>query len=270
MFARFLRLSALLALTSVSAPSAAQERSERELLLVQDIVELGFERSRVVMMNEAHSGVTRSVRTRMVGLSILPRAHAAGARYLAAEVLTPDFAAEANATRRLPPGGEGLSAYLSQPDMRVFLQAALDLGWTLIAYEADISEMPAFTSPLDRENWRDRSQAERLVAALNELDDDAKILVWSGNSHLDKEGGDFPGMGRYSPMGEQFIELAGFAAFAIDQASTVDFEGDGRRAEAWIAMYGDELEEAPLQTLGFLVEAQGVDARVISLDNRVR
>jgi hypothetical protein len=32
--------------------------------------------------------------------------------------------------------------YLAQPDMRALMQAALDLGWTLVPYEADFSLQP--------------------------------------------------------------------------------------------------------------------------------
>jgi hypothetical protein len=49
------------------------------------------------MMNEAHSGLRRSVRTRIVGKSILRAAHESGVRHLAMEALRPDVAAAANA-----------------------------------------------------------------------------------------------------------------------------------------------------------------------------
>jgi hypothetical protein len=55
----------------------------------QELVEEGFRRSRVVMLNEAHDGLTRCVRTRQLGRQILPSAHAMGVRHLAMEALQP-------------------------------------------------------------------------------------------------------------------------------------------------------------------------------------
>ena len=100
----------------------------------EEIVEIGFQRSQVVMMNEAHSELKRCIRTRQIGKRVLPVAHQAGVRHLAMEVLFPWFAEQCNVARRIPQGDFG---YLSQPEMKDVLQAALDLGWTLLPYEAD-------------------------------------------------------------------------------------------------------------------------------------
>jgi hypothetical protein len=70
----------------------------------EELVAIGFERSRVVMMNEAHSMLLRSVRTRELGRRILPTAHESGARHLAMEALVPDFTQTCNATRHIPEG----------------------------------------------------------------------------------------------------------------------------------------------------------------------
>jgi len=100
----------------------------------EEILEIAFQRATIVMMNEAHSGLKRSIRTRQIGQKILPVAHEAGVRHLAMEALNPVFAEHGNRIRIVPEYEEG---YLSQPEMRSFIQAALDLGWTLIAYEAN-------------------------------------------------------------------------------------------------------------------------------------
>ncbi len=67
------------------------------------IVEVGFRRSRVVMMNEAHDGDLRCIRTRLIGQRVLVPAHHAGVRYLAMEALRKAISEEANRTRRLTP-----------------------------------------------------------------------------------------------------------------------------------------------------------------------
>lgn len=150
----------------------------------EDLVEIGFKRSCVVMMNEAHSGQQRNVRSREVGRRILPTAHREGVRHLAMEALTPLVTTEANSTRQLPERPENAADYLTQPEMRALIQEALDLGWTLIPYEINFEEYPSTdTLSLEYTNLREKVQAENLVCALRELPSDAKLLVWCGNSH---------------------------------------------------------------------------------------
>src|SRR4029450_12643580 len=90
----------------------------------QELVQEGFRRGRVVMLNEAHDGLTRCVRTRRVGRQVLPSAHAMGVRHLAMEALQPGDAEAANTTRRPPDAPEG---YLPQPDMAALIHSAFVL-----------------------------------------------------------------------------------------------------------------------------------------------
>jgi hypothetical protein len=69
----------------------------------EEIIEIAFQRSPVVMMNEAHDGWRRCIRTRQIGRQILPVAHKVGVRYLAMEALyIPSMANQWNATRHVP------------------------------------------------------------------------------------------------------------------------------------------------------------------------
>ena len=74
------------------------------------------------------------------------------------------------------------AATLAQPDMRALIQAALELGWTLWRYEADIDHAPAalvqqgllsqaFT------NWREAEQAHNLAGVLAGLAASDRLLV---------------------------------------------------------------------------------------------
>ena len=54
---------------------------------VEDLVRWGFGHAPVVMANEAHNGLARSVRTREVGVRMVQAAHEAGVRRLAMEAL---------------------------------------------------------------------------------------------------------------------------------------------------------------------------------------
>jgi len=185
----------------------------------EELVAVAFGRSRVVMMNEAHSGWQRCIRTREVGRRVLPVAHEAGTRYLAMEALWPGVAAEANRTRRVPESDK--LGYLRQPEMRQLVQDALHLGFTLVAYEASHEEcVSPGEDPMGMEatNRREAIQARNLAQALASLPPDAKVLVWCGNGHL----GRAP-LGQWSPMGYQFQVQSGIAPFAISQTRTVVF-----------------------------------------------
>ena len=236
----------------------------------QELVQEGFRRNRVVMLNEAHNGLTRCVRTRQLGRQLVPSAHAMGVRHLAMEALQPGDAEAANTTRRPPDTAGG---YLAQPDMRQLIQASLALGWTLWRYEADIDHAPAalveqgFMSQAFT-NWREIEQARNLAAVFAGLAASDRLLVWCGNSHASKAASH-----DWTPMGHHFAALVAEEAFVIDQTVTVTFPGLEQRQAAWVA------ELAPILgryggTAGLLVEEAGplscwpgVDALIVSTDN---
>ena len=67
---------------------------------------------------------------------------------------------------------------------------ALDLGWSLWAYEA-VMEVTARTDPaelltLEVSNWRDREQARSLCRVLSAAPAEP-LLVWTGGGHACKE-----------------------------------------------------------------------------------
>ena len=82
---------------------------------VENLIEIGYQRSRVVMMNECYTNWFRCIRTRQIGQRILPTAHQLGVRHLAMEALYPSVVEEANLTRSLPADAWG---YLQQPEMQ--------------------------------------------------------------------------------------------------------------------------------------------------------
>jgi hypothetical protein len=241
-------------------------------------VEIGFRRSRVVMMNEVHAGLLRCIRTRLIGQRILPTAHQLGVRHLAMEALYAQFVEEANHTRRLP---EEEMSYLAQPEMRAFIQRALDLGWTLLPYEADLRQMPPNLSEHGQNNWREEMQARNLIAVIDTLPADAPLLVWCGNNHHTKalvsEWPDQP-KEMWAMMGYQFKVLSGLDPFVIDQGRTVLLPGAQRRPgmQRWLDEVKPQLT-ALGGTAGFLtVEAPlcfpldtANDAWVMSLYNQM-
>jgi hypothetical protein len=210
------------------------------------------------MVNEAHDGLKRCVRTREVGLRLLAVAHAAGVRRLAMEALPQGVDARPNWTRALAHREGG---YVAQPEMRRLIERAEKLGWTLLPYETR-------RHPVEM-NDREEDQARNLVDALATLPPDAPLLVWCGWGHLYKRRlFESP----FRPMAHQFWEISGVEPFCIDQTVTVE---SGRRptgpwhklgqAQSWrLASLGG--------TAGFLTEESPiawpyVDAVLLSTQN---
>ena len=211
------------------------------------------------------------------------------------EALQPAYVEDANRTRQAPAVWAG---YLGQPEMRALVQAALDLGWMLWAYEADLNrwlaERHGLTLPhagespaavlgpllqpyqaelrsIDFTNWREEEQARNLTGILATLPDNAKLLVWCGNGHLTK----IATQG-WLPMGYH-LSQQGVAPFVIDQTRTVNFgtDHDSPRG-ALVERFRADLE-ARGGTAGWLSAeapadappAFGADAVVLSLDNNL-
>lgn len=254
------------------------------------LVAVGFACARVVMVNEAHAGLRRCIRTRAVGRRMLHSAHGAGVRHLAMEALDPWFAAEANQSRTLPATPSG---YLAQPDLRELMGVALALGWELIAYEANplryfgYSAEPLAPPTLSADEhawlqtrwrtlftrayagWRAAQQADNLCTALAALPSTARLLVWCGNRHLHR-----PVWGR--TMARCFEQASNLRPFVIDQTVTVQFAAlhppPLLRAQTRAALHAlggtagyvaFDLPWAPWRHL------LGVDAWLISLQNRL-
>ncbi|HEX5289032.1 MAG TPA: hypothetical protein VFX25_09185 [Streptosporangiaceae bacterium] len=160
---------------------------------VEDLVRWAFAHAPVVMANEAHNGLARCVRTREVGV-----------RMIQGPILA------------IPPDREG---YLTQPDMQRLIGAALDLGWTLWAYEAVIEVTPdtdqEHLRSMEFTNWREREQAANLGRLLDAAPGEP-LLVWCGNSHASKVEHE-----EWIPMGWHFRDMSGIDPFVIDQAPSL-------------------------------------------------
>ena len=238
---------------------------------VEELTRLAFARSPVVMANEAHNGLTRCVRTREVGARMIQAAHQAGVRRLAMEALPSPANGAPEPIRDIPSGDGG---YLAQPDMCRLITTALELGWSLWAYEAAVGlgKDKAELLSLKFTNWREREQAKNLCQLVAAAPEDP-LLVWCGNGHAYREGGD-----GWIPMGHHFAATSGIQQFVIDQTVTVDFTGQG--PDPWVrdllAELGGTLaahggcagilrEQAPPP----LDSAPGVDAVIASTENEL-
>lgn len=249
----------------------------------EQIVEHGLNRSPVLMVNEAHDGSLRCVRTRRLGRSLLPAMHRNGVRILALEALDENFARKWNQTRQVEQFEQEMG-YIGQPDLRDLMQAALDLGWELRGYDLDVSrytEKFAWMTHASRETvlsqpyiqWREDEQARNLLEIFKRRDG-AGILVWCGNGHhaeQTKQVSLGPGF-ELRPMGLVFKDVSGVDPFTIDQSCTVEWPGSGQSDRAKEEL---ELHRATLEKLGgsagYLVEtesAESFDALILSVDNK--
>jgi hypothetical protein len=239
---------------------------------VEDLVRWGFAHAPVVMANEAHNGLARCIRTREVGVRMIQAAHEAGVRRLAMEALSHQTGGLQGPILTVPTDTEG---YLAQPEMRRLIGTALDLGWSLWAYEAVFDVTPdtdqEYLRSREFTNWREREQAANLGRLL-EAAPGEPMLVWCGNSHATKWKDE-----EWIPMGWHFREMSGVDQFVIDQDVTVDFGEEPRPwVEELLASMADTLA-AYGGTAGILRDQApppldfytGVDAVVVSTDNEM-
>ena len=149
---------------------------------------------------------------------MIQAAHKAGVRRLAMEALPHRRGEPQGPILAIPPDREG---YLTQPDMQRLIGAALDLGWTLWAYEAVIEVTPdtdqEHLHSMEFTNWREREQAANLGRLLDAAPGEP-LLVWCGHSHASKVEHE-----EWVPMGWHFRDMSGVDPFVIDQDVTVDF-----------------------------------------------
>ena len=214
---------------------------------VEELIGWGFAHAPVVMANEAHNGLARCIRTREMGVRMIRAAHEAGVRRLAMEALPWPAQDTPGPISAIPPVQGG---YLAQPDMRRLITAALELGWSLWAYEAVFEAAagtdPAETLSMEFTNWRERAQARNLCRVRAAAPAEP-LLVWCGNSHACKEAAP-----EWVPMGWHFRAMSGTDPFVIDQTVTVAFDS---RLQPWV----QEL----LAPLGEILAAHGGTAGIL-------
>ena len=108
--------------------------------------------------------------------------------------------------------------------MRELVADALRRGWTLLAYEADLSHMPSDLDPsgMEETNWREARNLAQVIAEMPPRDG---MLVWCGNHHLAKVAiDDLDTYGfarpRSLPSGWPWCDLADAFVLSVDNAMT--------------------------------------------------
>jgi hypothetical protein len=211
------------------------------------------------MMNEAHEGLRRCVRTRQIGIRVLPAAWESGARVLAVEALGPPGG---------PPASDGK---LEQPEMRELLETARKLGFRVAGYDIDPGAIPTKLRTQRKNpvftNWRDGQQAGNLANLLAELPEGDRMLVWCGNMHHSKVR-----VLQFRPTGWQFRDKTGVDPFVVDQTVTVEY--GGRQTHLQLLQWAQQ-ELAARGDAGFLRGeglpqlSPGCDAWLLSVENQL-
>lgn len=163
---------------------------------VDTITELARDR-RIVMVSEAH----HDAHTRELTLALLPRLHAMGFTYFAAEAL--DERDTALMKRGYPVTSSG-SEYLREPLYGDIVREAIKLGYVIVPYDS------AGATTQNREDGQARNLYERVLAK----DPKAKLFIHAGYAHIDKQSGR---LGQVKPMAMQLRELSGITPLSIDQ-----------------------------------------------------
>lgn len=199
------------------------------------LIKIGFKQSNVVMMNEAHNHMLRCIRTRLVGRDVLLSAHEVGVRFLAMEALSiPDMLM--NQTRTIE---SSQNEIFVQIEMKEMVQTALNLGWTLITYDADTrdylltkglasgyetyasEEWERIVCTNDFWKWRELSAAQTLAAKFMALPENAQMLVWVGWQHHSRNAILMFDEDKQLTMGHYYEQIVGQRYFSIDQTTTI-------------------------------------------------
>lgn len=152
--------------------------------------------NRAIFVNEEHD----NVRQRAFTILLLHELRSKGYKYFAAEALS---YADADLQRRQYPLAHHSGTYIDEPVYGDILRTALQLGYTLVPYEAHDA-----TSRINRE----QQQALNLIHSVFERDSTARLLVHAGYGHIN----DGPGS---DMMGSYFKRYSGIDPLTIDQVT---------------------------------------------------
>lgn len=158
---------------------------------------------RIVIVNEAH----HDAHTRELTLALLARLRALGFQYFAAEALSNKDTDLMHRGYAIDTSG---SEYLLEPLYGDIVRQAIQLGYTIVAYDPDDAPVA------DRDTVQARTLYEKVFAK----DPQAKLFVHAGYSHIDKLEGNLGGT--IQPMAMQLKRLSGDDPLCVDQVQFRD------------------------------------------------
>lgn len=193
---------------------------------VEGLVENGFSRARVVMVNDTRGWMSRCRRGRAIGRRVLAAAHGGGCRDLAVEALDATVAAELSAARVVPAASGGV---LAEDDMRAMLQDALDRGWDVWGFAVDLTRYPGPATGADDGEWRQRQCCAHLDDVLGRLGHATKLLVWYEGASMTLWGPHFDAAAIDDVSHCRFSDLTWDESFVVDQTCTIAFYAESER-----------------------------------------
>lgn len=188
-----------------TSPLAGYRPTDAEAFLLR-----AAERHRVLMVNEAH----HAPQTRVLTTRLLRGLWKRGYRYLALETFEPRANGINRHARAYPLISDGTMTV--DPIFGDEVRQALELGFTLVAYEIEI-EGPAGEAGVARANRRDAEEARLLKERIFDRDPKAKVLVHAGYQHISE----VPLPGRegeeaWIPMAMRLRQLTGIDPYTVD------------------------------------------------------
>ena len=188
---------------------------------LSEVMDSIIENNRVIMLNEMHF----NPHNRAFVISWLEKCYQNGYRYFAAETL---FAKDSlvNERRTVLLGETGF--YSDEPVFGDLLRTALNMGYTLVPYEAD--------------GWgvdRERNEADNLIKNILDKDPEAKFLLLGGMGHItDRKG--------WSMMGGFFKEKTGIDPFTMD-CSVMFFSEQYESIDSLRTAFFDRIDAMPVR-----------------------
>jgi hypothetical protein len=174
---------------------------------VAAILELA-DKQQVIMINEAHHVPMHRAFT----AQLLEGLYQKGFRYFAAETLNAgDATLQTRGYPTLNTGG-----YTAEPVYADLVRTALNIGYTVTAYECEDSPSQQTENPVPAMNVREQGQAKNLKERILDSDPKAKIIIHAGFAHIYKKP-QVDKNGELHWMALAFQELTGIEPLSIDQ-----------------------------------------------------
>ncbi len=193
----------------------------------------------IVILNEVHHVPLH----RAFAMRLARELRKIGYEYLACETLSDGDAFKTGSLNR------SSGFYSVEPLYGEFLRDALRQGWKPVTYDA--FEPAQSLSAHETLEWRERTQAENLVARIFEKNSAAKVFIYAGGFHGDKRpNGNSLGIRQ---MGAQLRELTGLDPLTVDQ--TTFYEHPDRLKEK--RAYDELIRALHIQFPSVLKKAEG-------------
>lgn len=166
-----------------------------------------------IMLGEEHV----KPQSRSIMIPLLRKLYAKGFRTLAVETFNADIAEQ---VRETPYPTHRTGTYTADPVFAAGIREAVRLGFRLVPYES--VEMPAdIQDPNERQNYRERKQAENLKERIFDADPNAKVVVWAGRAHVYEESADMGGA-VWTPMAHVFKQITGVDPLSVYLATYLE------------------------------------------------